>query len=1044
MKIKKGWKITWITLGSLLGLIVLVVGVALYVVSTPKHLTKIVNNLAGDFINCEAHFENVDLTLLSTFPDVGLEVKNVVLVNKMEGAPYDTLAHIENLTLGVDLKAYLFDDRVIVHQVLVDGVEAHLFINKDGKANFDIFPSSEEEDTSATQLPELIDVRKVELNHVCLTYDDDLSGMNARVDNLAMALNGEMEGDKIDADLSMGIPRVSLKMHTSGSGERMQVSVKDLSVNMGGQKKGEALIASLLLGSEEINFDMSDSLGQPALKSRLDDLEMALLWKGTSGELDVDIRKGLLNVGGTEMVNNTLQASSHKLLTARLPFAVDRNDMRITLESSELQLDEYKLLLEGMAQLASENTPLTVDMKVQTDGAWQLKPLLAIIPDSYAGFKKGMDVDGRVSLAATAKGTLTDTTMPMVDARVQMEGGRFSYPAALPYTLYNIRGDVAAHVDMSRGGVSGARIHRLSAQTQGSKVSVTGRADNLMGDMKVDAHVIGALPLEDLLPLVPEGMAVDALGDADLDVQACFTMSQLKRQALDQMKATGSLKLANVDVTLDSIHASVPQFDLSLQLPSKAWDNKVADVTLKTQKVRMESGNSINAKLEYADINIGVNNLLKETLQAAWGISLGEAEAKMAETQFSSGGLTCAGEMYLDTTETHPLRRFNPRFHFFTNNAVLSNPDLPDALRMAEFDVNYDENIFDLKSAQLQLSHTDCELYGTVENFREWLADKAMLHGDLNFKSSYTDVDQLMNLFSGVGTDKDSLEAMRREDTVPADANPFIVPKNVDITFNTHIQRSVAFGNDLNDVAGSLTVKDGQAILDQMGFVCKAARMQLTAYYRSPRPNHLFTAIDFHLLDIEIDELINMIPTIDTLVPMLKAFNGNANFHLAGETYLNARYQPKMSTLLGSAAISGKNLVVMDNASISNIAKLIGMKSWKEKDDKIRIDSMDVEMTCFRKEIEVYPFLLNMGSYHFCVSGTHNLDNKCNYHIELLKHPLLFKVGVDIKGSLDNPKISLGSVRYSDFYKPEVKGAAGKKALELKAMIREALEKNVR
>ena len=42
MKIKKGWKITWITLGSLLGVILLVVGVALYVIFTPKQLTKVV------------------------------------------------------------------------------------------------------------------------------------------------------------------------------------------------------------------------------------------------------------------------------------------------------------------------------------------------------------------------------------------------------------------------------------------------------------------------------------------------------------------------------------------------------------------------------------------------------------------------------------------------------------------------------------------------------------------------------------------------------------------------------------------------------------------------------------------------------------------------------------------------------------------------------------------------------------------------------------------------------------------------------------------
>ena len=152
----------------------------------------------------------------------------------------------------------------------------------------------------------------------------------------------------------------------------------------------------------------------------------------------------------------------------------------------------------------------------------------------------------------------------------------------------------------------------------------------------------------------------------------------------------------------------------------------------------------------------------------------------------------------------------------------------------------------------------------------------------------------------------------------------------------------------------------------------------------------------------------------------------------------------EMSSLLGSAAISGKDLVVFEDKSIAQTAKLIGLKSWKDDDNKIKIDSLSVEMTCFRKEIEVYPFLLNMGKYSFCISGVHTLDNFCNYHIELLKNPLIAKIGVDIKGSLSDPKISLGSVRYGDFYKPEKKNAASKKALELKAMIRRELERNVR
>ena len=106
MKIKKGWKITWISLGSLLGVLVLVVGVAMWIVFTPSQLTKLVNRLAGNFLNCEAHFENVDFTFLSTYPDAGLKIKNVTLVKKMDGAPSDTLAFIGDVTIGIDLMAY--------------------------------------------------------------------------------------------------------------------------------------------------------------------------------------------------------------------------------------------------------------------------------------------------------------------------------------------------------------------------------------------------------------------------------------------------------------------------------------------------------------------------------------------------------------------------------------------------------------------------------------------------------------------------------------------------------------------------------------------------------------------------------------------------------------------------------------------------------------------------------------------------------------------------------------------------------------------------
>lgn len=1006
---KKWLKITLISLGSLLGLVVLTVAIALWVVFSPSQLTKIANNLASKYVTCETHIGNVRLTLFKTFPDAGLTIDQLTVINPMEGAPSEQVAYIDNLTVGVDVKKYLKEKEVVVHQVLLDKVNASLYIDSTGRSNFDIFPHSDKEkDTTESNftldsLPN-IDLRKVKISDCSAGFINRKGNMEAALWDLDLDLVGKLVDGKVDADLDLKFD-------------------------------------SCLLTTADTN-------GITKLDTWLSKLDLGLKASGNldavDGRLKLNVEKGKVNIGGTDMVNDALQASKKDLLTIALPFSADLNRMFVSIEDeANLKLDEYAMLLSGAVQLATDSLPMEVHAGLATDGAWQAEPLLNLLPAKFTTWRKGMDVDGKVRLQATADGTVTDSTMPLIDASATIADGRFYMPKAVPYKINRINADLGARLDLSKGGVSSATVRSLKAHTQNTDLSVSGRADDLLGDMHIDAAVKGALPLEDARPMIPESLPLKADGKADLDLKANFRLSQLSDMALEKMLASGTVKFKNLDVTYDSIHATAPKLELALQLPAKEHKGRLADAHITSGKLKVNMG-TITGDMDNADINVGVNNPMKEQIAAAFEIKVGETEANIDSMMVSLGALELKGSMRMDSTQSNPLKKFNPVADIDMHSAVLYMPLLPDAVRLSQFALVYKNDKCNIRNADVKIGHSDFQLYGEVENIEKWMSHEGMLVGDLNFTSGYTDVDQLMDMFSGMGSDADSLEQMRQEDNVSDAANPFIVPKDVDVTLHTHIRRSVAFGNDLNDVAGALTVKDGTAVLDQIGFVCKAATMQLTAIYRSPRPNHLFTALDFHLLDIRIDELLQMIPTVDTLVPMLKAFNGDANFHLAAETYLDAFYHPKMSTLLGSAAISGKDLVVMDNNSIAQIAKLMQFKSWKEKDDKIHIDSLSVEMTCFRKEVEVYPFLLNIGKYQLCASGKHNLDNVCNYHIELLKNPLMAKVGVDVKGSLSNPKITLGEVRYADLYKPEKQGVVEKRTLEMKRMIRQALENNVR
>lgn len=1058
MSIKKGWKITWIALGSLLGLVVVTVAVALWLVFTPSKLTKIVNGLVGNFITCDAKFGNVDLTLLSTFPDAGLKIEDVVIVNPgkgpvKEGVQNDTVAKIGSLTVGIDVKAFLKENKVIVHQVVLEDATANLFIDSLGTANFDIFPKSDDTTSSETKLPEVIDLKKIKIDNLNATFLNCKDGMmSAEVAGMDMNLKGSMEQEDIVADLKLGINQL---FFVQGEVQPMLTAhVKGLEMKADGKKEGEHIDADIRIDGKNVDLDQVDSLGNHTLKAVLDGLLLKAKGNGDMDsmrcKLDLGVEKGTLNAAGTEMVNETLRESKKDLLGVEMPDVVVKlNKKEIWLSDSKIKLDDYALMLNGQCYLATEERPLTMDMAVETDGSWRVKPLLDIVPERFVGFRKGMEqLDGDVAFVLNANGTLTDSTMPNIVGNIRLADGRFYAPKMLPYKINKVKGELGVDLNLDKRKESHVTIKNLKAHTQGTDVTLNGRVDDLLGDMRVDAKVKGTLPLEDVKPMLPKTMNIELEGDADVDVSAKFAMSQLKKQAYDKMKASGTVKFKGLQVDLDTIHATAPDLAIALQLPATEHKGRMADVKLKGSALKAKMGKSISAEVKNPDISVGVNNMMKEQLAASFKLGMGETEANVDSMIFSLVELKLDGSMRMDSLQKDVLKKFNPRLNAETRSALVFMPQLPEAVRLRDFDMSYTPELIDIREAKVTLGHSDFELYGTVDNFEEWLDNKAMLKGDLNFTSDYADVDQIMNMFSGMGSDPDTLEAQRKEDAVPAEANPFIVPKNVNVTLHTHIKRSIAFGNDLHDVAGALTVKDGRVVLDQMGFVCKAATMQLTALYKSDRPGHLFTALDFHLLDIQIDELLDMIPAVDTLVPMLSAFNGNANFHLAAETYLDARYQPKLPTLKGAAAITGENLVVMDNKDIATIAKLMRFKSWKDKDNKIKVDSLSVEMVAMDDghgcEVEIFPFLLNVGSYQVCISGLQGVDKSCNYHLELLKNPLLAKVGVDVKGSILSPKISLGKVLYADLFRPKKQGVAEKRALEVKRKVREALEANVR
>ena len=196
------------------------------------------------------------------------------------------------------------------------------------------------------------------------------------------------------------------------------------------------------------------------------------------------------------------------------------------------------------------------------------------------------------------------------------------------------------------------------------------------------------------------------------------------------------------------------------------------------------------------------------------------------------------------------------------DNGVIAMSSLNYPLEIPSIKMDFNPEVFNIKESKLKIDNSDFSLKGTLSNVLSYFRKDSLLRGNFDFVSNHTDVMQLMNLTSGIGAEpSDSVNTVA--------GGPYMVPKGMDLLMNVNIA-AATFGLDsARMIKGGVRVKDGLLVLDNFDFTTPAARMQLTTMYRTPRKNHLFIGLDCHMLNVEIEALLKIIPDIDSMMPML-------------------------------------------------------------------------------------------------------------------------------------------------------------------------------
>ena len=1070
----KALKITLISLGSFLGLILLTIAVVCWFVVTPARLTSIVKNQAPNFINCDFNIEKADLTIFKSFPKVGLEINDVVLMNQMVGSPSDTLAYIDECVVSVDVKKFLNEKHILIDECRLSGGYVNLFIDEQGNSNLDIFPPSEPDTIDESEeFTYGVDLALLKFNDVDVNYTDLSVGIIADINGFNMAAKGKMKDELLAGNMNMSMNELVYQQVTDSLS--MAVKLNNLKAEGEAEMLGDNVKADIDVSSSDLLYE---SEGQIAgLQS------LSFKYKGDVNNYD--------NVNGNvEMYVNDLSFTMDDMTLVNeadlrfiSPLNATLSTMDVEFGNSQLALNNMFIDFIGKASMPGDDIVVDLDLKTNT---LIIKELIELIPASMREeLLAGIDVDGELNISAKVDGVYNETSMPQVDAEITYNNGMLAMPEMLPYPITNLNTSIKAEIDLN--DKSDIYLNSFNANMSKSSVAVSGTIKDVMDKMYCDINLKANADLDELQSFMPEGIA--ATGKVRINGNAKVNNHQLTTMDFMKAKVNGNMQWENMNVVYcDTITVNSDKLNIDLTLPNTAskdltnslaaleisganFDAKVSDMivaNLKDYKIDAQISNimdekepmSVFADYSFSRIDAAMDDMvfytnnpkgtlamfMKENNDASYiavysgdslSFNMGE------EMSFATENLDFNVSANYDDDQEDLLLQWNPHAGIQLNKAVFSMSDLPTPVYIPSIDFNYDTTGIQINNSSIVLGNSDFELEGKFTNVDEFIKKEALLKGNLDFTSHYTDVNEIMDIFSGMGDTTVVAEEVVVTDTIEEEQEPFMVPLGIDITLNTKIEKAIAGDMDIANIGGGLTVKDGILVLNEMGFTSDAATMMLTAMYKSSRRNHLYLGFDFHLLEIDIAEMINIIPELDTLVPMLSSFAGKAEFHIAAETYLNSKYEMKVSTLRGATAIHGKDLVVLDNATFRKIARML---NFKDKEHN-RIDELSVEITAFKSEIDVYPTLIALDKYQAIVGGRHKLDMTFDYSLGISNPWPFRRLGIKIGGNLDDMKFGFRlkkNLKLDDPKGKEKDVHLIEETLRLKKIIYESLNANVK
>ena len=978
--------------------LLLLMGSALVVfILSPSRLTPLVNKYANQFLNAYVHVEEVSVQPLKNFPHISLILKNGILLvpdAEQDTDKTDTLVAFRQLR-AVLQPVSLLKNHLHLSRLSLEKATVRLYKNKDGIANWAIFPESE--DTLSSGFSFSIGRLTVrDTLHVTFDNREDSLFFQTNIGNMAVRTSRRHSGYHT---------RIDSYSNTLITGKTRFLDHIPFLIN-----------GNITFDSNFDKFLFTDCQGT------LDEVPYYL-------NMSLEMHPDSLELHGTLRLDTVLVT---RLLHACPPFLLPFKTTPTTNIPVAIQCT-----LDGAYCYESGELP-PYNLNVYTGKGHFLLPEKNL---SFSSFQTSFTAS--YNPREKDLGTLQLHTLDLKSRELELQAGG----KLLSYTndpLLDLSAKALIHAENLSAFIQDEPEHNM----QGS-VSMDIQARGKIRDLNPE----GLKNIQLLSHISTPGFTLD-LPRNNIFCKADST--ELYLNISETKPLTGSLKTKRLQLVLsDSTRLHLQRGDVSLTMNSHEPDPgipfmhlqlnarsaggvygihrgtlrglKIQAAVTQTPERQRRTATTDTARRRTADStrqrNVADTTRRRTAFAGNFMPRRTRHEFSFADLQFNFGF----------TPETRELlRKWQVNGTLQTTSAQVITPIYPLRTRLHSVHLELQDNLLKIHNMSIKSGHSDLRLSGQLNGIRRALTGKAQLNLYLEIQGDTLEGNELLHAIAA-GTeilsqqDSAGLKQLRKAAASESDTqlehiitqaaverkayeDLIIIPGNVNMQVILQVSNAYYRHLHLQDVSGSLLATDRRLHVKDMQATSNAGSFFLNALYATPHKDSLMAGVDLEMQDVLLEEVTQLLPSMDTLFPMMSSFRGLVDLQLAVMSQLDTSMNLILPTLHGACRIRGDGLVLLDGETFSEISR----KLFFKKRALNLIDSIRVEATISDSRVDVFPFIMQMDRYKVALAGSHHMDQTFHYHISLLKSPLPFRLGIDVVGTPEKYKITPGRIRFTD------------------------------